>query len=315
MQAAGDGHHQVGKAGLEVPENIAHDPAPFDARQRVFHHHPATRQGVVRRHGRRMQFSTARLFRGQNHPGPRWLPTLETAVTQHQRPGRQIRNGFGQVFVVPTTGRGAGEKLHPPGLGHHHVFYRVPFLFPRVVPPLPPFILGPTNGALRAVNHRAQFGTGRQQLRQLPGVAGGQRQLATQGFFQHRGQAQPPAVGLRLGQAKAKPLDFLDGIVPEVKQDEQQALFRGGENGLGPRAARPLAGLARAGAPGVVIPRLAERLGQGGEFGRIQTGQGWQYLRLRQRSQHTHERSLLPSNGFCLLRIESSVLVMVVCLK
>ena len=305
VQPAGDGHHQIGEAGLEVAEQVTHDSASFDACQRMFHHHPATRQGPVRRHGRRVQFPAARFFRRHDDRGSRWLPALEAAVAQNQCALGQNLNGGGHVLVMPSSGRGAGEELHPPALRHHHIFHGVPFLFAGVMPPVPPLVFGAANGAFRAVYHGTQFGTGRQQFRQLPGLAHGQRQLTAQSLFQDGGQPQHPAIGLRLGEAKTKSLDFLNRIVAEVKQDEEQAVGGDGEDGLGTRAPEPLAGLAGTGAPGMGVPRLDERLGQGGKLGRLQAGQGLQHLRLFQRAQHVHACSLLTTRALCLLRIES----------
>ena len=75
---------------------------------------------------------------------------------------------------------------------------------------------------------------------------------------------------------------------------------------LGARPTSPLAGLAGTGPPRVVIPHLGERLGEADKLRRIKARQGLQHPQLVQRTHQVHARNLPPTNGFCLLRIEST---------
>jgi hypothetical protein len=137
---------------------------------------------------------------------------------------------------------GGAEPLDLPGapLDDEVVLDAVALLLAAVELSLPLGILGALDGALHSVDDELESLAFAQHRLEVAGLAGWELLLVTERRIEERGQTVNPLVGLRLAHPEEQTLHRLDGVEPEIDQDEHESVCGppGPPCGLRPRRRR-----------------------------------------------------------------------------
>ena len=119
---------------------------------------------------------------------------------------------------------GGAEPLDLPGapVNDEVVLDAVALLLAAVELSLPLGILGTLDGALHSVDDELESLAFAQQRLEVAGLAGWELLLVAECRIEKRGQTVNPLVGLRLAHPEEQTLHRLDGVEPEIHQDEHE---------------------------------------------------------------------------------------------
>ena len=121
---------------------------------------------------------------------------------------------------------GGAEPLDLPGapVDDEVVLDAVALLLAAVELPLPLGILGTLDGALHSVDDELESLAFAQHRLEVAGLAGWELLLVAERRIEERGQTVNPLVGLRLAHPEEQTLHRLDGVEPEIDQDEHESV-------------------------------------------------------------------------------------------
>src|SRR5262249_9355961 len=160
-----------------------------------------------------------------------WLIALEAAVLVQRAASREdlaVIVSTGLIMAATGVGRAHTRALATGLVGDHDVLLGVPLLLAAVVLSAPLAVLGTPDRPLRAIEEKLQARTRLQHFLKWSRLAGRQLEFSAQGPVDDRGQAMNPLAGLSLTEAEEKGQGLLGGVLPEVEQEEDEFVLRGG---------------------------------------------------------------------------------------
>ena len=163
VQPAGCFHDEIVIVGAMVPVHIVDNPIGFDPANTMFDPNPFTCNRPIERP-----------FLVRQHPVPRflfrltgldvgWLVALKTRILEQGAAwGEAIVLVLRGPFIMDLSGTGTPQSLNlfRPFVAQEDVFDGVPLFFPAIMLPLPRWVCGTLNRALRAIDDKRQGWTG-----------------------------------------------------------------------------------------------------------------------------------------------------------
>src|SRR4051794_9775036 len=206
------------------------------------------------------------------------LISLEAAVLVQRAALREdvaIVVSTGLIMAATGVGRPKTEDLATGLVGDHDVLLGVPLLLAAVVLPASLAVLGTPDRPLRAIDEKRQARTCPQHLLEGSRLAGRQLKFVAQGPIDDRSQAMDPLASLSLTEAEEKGQGLLGGVLPEVEQQEDQFVRRGGQDSFGSPTGTAVAWCGAPSFPllAIVLVGTLEVRQEGLEGGQSQAGQ------------------------------------------